>query len=305
MLTTKDLLKTDRRKIREHWKKSDAQMEIEIGIIRNWIKTQKHLPEVPCDKTIEYFLTNCKFSTEKTKRTLDMYYTVRDLIPDFYENKHPGSDRMKLINEVLYTLPLPELTENLHRITIFKLNDVDPDTFDIYDHAGQFLRNLFEIKTKEDLTLGEIFVMDCKHAKFATIIKCTPMYVKKIAFVLENVWANRLNEMHLVNVPTYMDRLIALSRTLLSKKLRERIYVHESLDDMFKAVPQELLPSDYGGKAPSMDELKKLWIAKFKEYTERFDKMEELKVNEKLRPEKMENSELLGYHGNFKKIDVD
>lgn len=44
---------------------------------------------------------------------------------------------------------------------------------------------------------------------------------------------------------------------------------------------------------------------KFVEYKDHFDQLMELKVDESLRPEKLVNDEMLGFHGNFKKLDVD
>lgn len=41
------------------------------------------------------------------------------------------------------------------------------------------------------------------------------------------------------------------------------------------------------------------------DYKEKFLKLENLGVDESLRPAKLKNDELLGYYGNFKKINVD
>lgn len=41
------------------------------------------------DNMIEMFLVTNKFSIERTKERLDMYYTIRSLIPEIYEHSNP------------------------------------------------------------------------------------------------------------------------------------------------------------------------------------------------------------------------
>ena len=45
--------------------------------------------------------------------------------------------------------------------------------------------------------------------------------------------------------------------------------------------------------------------AKFVENQELFDRLDEIKVDEALRPEKLKDDYTLGFHGSFKKIDID
>jgi len=45
------------------------------------------------DARIMTFLRGCKFSREKCKRKLDMYFTMRAAIPEFFANRDPfGAD---------------------------------------------------------------------------------------------------------------------------------------------------------------------------------------------------------------------
>lgn len=44
---------------------------------------------------------------------------------------------------------------------------------------------------------------------------------------------------------------------------------------------------------------------KFEEMKPRFDKIQYMTTNESLRPTKLENDDILGYYGSFRKIDVD
>lgn len=48
-----------------------------------------------------------------------------------------------------------------------------------------------------------------------------------------------------------------------------------------------------------------MWKAKLIEYYPRFDQLATMRVKEELRPNPLNNDEILGYYGNFKKLDVD
>lgn len=48
-----------------------------------------------------------------------------------------------------------------------------------------------------------------------------------------------------------------------------------------------------------------MWKIKLREYAARFDALDKMRVNENLRLAPLKNDEVLGYHGNFKKLDVD
>ena len=48
-----------------------------------------------------------------------------------------------------------------------------------------------------------------------------------------------------------------------------------------------------------------LLLAEIDEYKYLYDKLDKIEVDESLRPEKLNNDEILGFSGNFKKLDVD
>jgi hypothetical protein len=65
---------------------------------------------------------------------------------------------------------------------------------------------------------------------------------------------------------------------------------------------EDVLPKDYEGSGLSLDELNEMTIRKFAQYQERFDELDSLRVDETVRPQKLNNDELLGFYGNFKKF---
>lgn len=303
-MTTKDLFITDRDEVRKKWNKSREDVQKDIKIIKDWIKTQQHLPEVPNDNMIEFILTNCKFSIEKTKKNVDMYYTIRTLMPNVFEKGNPQLPENQAIFDSICQVALPKLTDSLHRIIVLKFKEDKKGLFDPYKML-LYGANFSEIRMHEDLVMGDIFLIDCEYFKMNHIIKFTPTFLKASLFAMENVWSHRLKEIHLINYPPYMDKMMTVAKGILKKKLYDRIYLHPNLENVYKVFPKELLPSDYGGDGKSLEEMAALWKLKFEEYENRFNLLDKLRVQENLRPVPLENDEVLGYYGNFKKLDVD
>lgn len=42
-------------------------------------------------------MRGCKYSNEKTKKKLDMYFSMRAAVPEFYANRDPMSDEIKKV----------------------------------------------------------------------------------------------------------------------------------------------------------------------------------------------------------------
>ncbi|CAG9858028.1 unnamed protein product [Phyllotreta striolata] len=112
--------------------------------------------------------------------------------------------------------------------------------------------------------------------------------------VSEKVWGSRIKEFHIINHSPAIDAILTVAKGILNKKLYNRIFLHHTYDSLLEKIPKDLLPSDFCGDQKSIKEL-----------IDGFDELQKLKVDEKLRPEPLNNSEVLGYYGSFKKLDVD
>jgi hypothetical protein len=94
-------------------------------------------------------------------------------------------------------------------------------------------------------------------------------------------------------------------KAVAKPKIFERIQVHEDDLVLKQIFSEDVLPKDYEGSGLSLDELNEMTIRKFAQYQERFDELDSLRVDETLRPQKLNNDEILGFYGNFKKLEVD
>lgn len=46
-----------------------------------------------------------------------------------------------------------------------------------------------------------------------------------------------------------MDSLVNFVKPFLKEKIRNRIFLHSNIDELYKYVPKSMLPSEYGGDA--------------------------------------------------------
>ncbi|XP_057667927.1 uncharacterized protein LOC130900935 isoform X3 [Diorhabda carinulata] len=131
-MNAETVLITDRDEIRKLSGKSKESVFRDIKIIKEWLETQKHLPEIPTksifisimiksDNLIEFVLNNCKFSIEKTKQNLDMYYTLRNLIPDMYQNANPSTPDIEEVYKKAFThIPRLKILVNIFHWTYYQ-----------------------------------------------------------------------------------------------------------------------------------------------------------------------------------------
>ncbi|CAH2000177.1 unnamed protein product [Acanthoscelides obtectus] len=200
----------------------NEDLQDSIQTIKSWFTTQKHLPETPNDNTIMNFLFMTNFSIENTKKRLDMYYTIRNLIPEMFKDKNPKLPHMKRVAETVYCIPLPKVTEEGYRITVLRNNDLAPEEFDPYNIIGH-INNVLEIRMHEDVTMGDIHIYDFSNAKMGHVVKLTPIFLKKCAVAFEEVFSNKIKQMHYINVPSFAESIISLAKSFLKPKLQERV----------------------------------------------------------------------------------
>ncbi|CAH2010049.1 unnamed protein product [Acanthoscelides obtectus] len=233
--------------------KSRRDTKDSTEVIRKWCESQSHLPEVPCDELIESFLVANRFLVERTKEKLDMYYTIRSLLPECFENKNPKLPNMKEIVKVVYYCPLPKMTRELYRVNIVKITG-EPESFDAYDCFGHQL-NINEIRLQEEIVLGDILIIDFADIKVGHVMKFTPIHMRKASIILEKVFSNRIKGIHMINAPVYVEPVINLLRSFLKQKLLNRIHVHSSPKLLLNHISSEILPKDYGGSERPLKEL--------------------------------------------------
>lgn len=78
----------------EELNEDPEKVQSDIDILRNWIDQTPHLKSRTDDQFLVAFLRGCKYSLEKAKQKLDLFYTVRTHAPELIRDRDPHNERI-------------------------------------------------------------------------------------------------------------------------------------------------------------------------------------------------------------------
>ncbi|CAH2238444.1 alpha-tocopherol transfer protein-like isoform X2 [Pararge aegeria] len=295
-------------KIRIELKEDVTTRDRDLAAIKDWLRKEPHLPNEWEDNPLMTFLRGSSFSLEKCKRKLDMYFTMRAACPEFFTNRDANSpDLREVLKNKLQGPPLPGLTPNGRRVTICRGLYPGLDSKQITDTFKLALM-IGDIRLVEEVVgvAGDIYVLDGAVLGPSLLAKLSPSVIKKFMICVQEAYPVKLKEVHIINTSPVVERFVNFVKPFLKEKIRKRIFIHKELKDLYKYIPQEMLPNEYGGQCGSMDELQAKWTQKLIEYREWFKMQDSLIANESLRPGKPTNyDELFGIDGSFRQLAID
>ncbi|MPC26282.1 Alpha-tocopherol transfer protein-like [Portunus trituberculatus] len=161
----------------------------DIEHIRDWLKHQPHINARMDDWTILRFLRGCKFSLERTKEKLDMFYTCKTLCPEWYKNRDPQDKKMRAILELGTFLPLPGHDPQSRKVVIIRTAGHDPKEYTM-DEVFKATHMISDIMVDEDEPMsvtGVVQLLDLENVTAGHAMQMTPAIVKK-AMTIWQVW---------------------------------------------------------------------------------------------------------------------
>ncbi|EFA04911.1 retinol-binding protein pinta [Tribolium castaneum] len=288
-----------------HFGKTAESSKCDVIALKEWCSKQPHLPDVPCDSMLESFLRLSKYNFDKAKSKIDNFYTLRMKMPHLLQiDINPNSTQLRKNADYSYVIKLPQLTDDLYRVTLHKLMTKDLACFNpLLTFLWHF--NLAIVGMIEDCNRGYVLIYDFQNYGLSHVTKITPTMVKRASEIYKKTLTASVKSIHFVNCPSIIDHLLTVARVALNPKIVSRIFVHPTLDSLYSHVPRKILPCDYGGEEKSAKELNEIVKAKMWDYKGFFDHLDGLQVDENLRPENLIDDDFLGFYGNFTKLDID
>ncbi|KAL4717047.1 hypothetical protein ACJJTC_016934 [Scirpophaga incertulas] len=173
-------------------------------------------------------------------------------------------DKKRLIYYCFYSdlIPLPRKTKENYKVFIYRLNNPDLDLFNFVEAVRAFFMLAdTRLTEEEDIPAGEIPIFDSANVSLKFIGKVNLSVLRKYMLYTQEAIPIRLKQVHVINAPAYIGKLHAICKPFLKTEVAKLIKFHEpNSTTLYKDIPQEILPVEYGGKAGTIEEIKRYWI---------------------------------------------
>ncbi|XP_065221715.1 alpha-tocopherol transfer protein-like isoform X1 [Planococcus citri] len=280
----------------------------DIKSIKDWLSKQRHLPELS-DRQIAIFIHSCFGALELTKNTIESYYTIRTHAPELFNGRN--AKEVAETNNVIIATVLPDLSVEKDNLILAGFYDENPEKFNVQKAVRLFF-SIWDLEGNliPDAT-GWRVIISAKGFSLGHFTRITTNMgiVRKVICYLQDGLPLRLKGIHIFNAIPLVNQFLAVVKPIMKKELYQLIKVHptNNIESLYDYVPKDSLPTNFGGKAPSLDELIKLSNEKMKKYEPWFADDEKLaRVDESQRTGKPKNSgDIFGFDGSFKKLDFD
>ncbi|GFU65416.1 CRAL-TRIO domain-containing protein [Trichonephila clavipes] len=199
------------------------------------------------------FLRGAKYKLEIAFHRIRKYYHIRNLYPDIFENYLPSSTALAQ-TRIRFTA-LPFRANDLTPVVIFRLGLINFE----YIPFEELLKLIFLIT--ETLLLNQLTqltgitaIIDFNEWSYQQIRYIFPSRMSVCYNVFHSACSLRIKHLHLVNTPGLLYYLYEYLISSFSQKIKDRIKcysINSSLETLYRHVPPEILPEEYGGSLPS------------------------------------------------------
>ncbi|XP_050300065.1 retinaldehyde-binding protein 1 [Anthonomus grandis grandis] len=299
----------ERKKALEELREDDNIREQSLAQMREWISKHPNIKKCRTDAPfLLRFLRTKKFSVPQACEMLERYLTIRQLYPQWFRNLDPLDKDLAEIIDAGYLVPL--LDKENGTLVLFSC----AGKFDPHKYTSAHMVRVHSLVTESlmDDELNQIngytYINDESGFQMAHISLWSLTDVRNILRCIQNTTPMRHKANHFLNISPSAIKLIEFAVSLLNEKLKSRIFMYKSVDELHAKIDKKILPKEYGGEVPLAELVEKFKIhlkAKRDDILALDDMY--IEIDEKTCPLVSEmNEELgIGIDGTFKRLTVD
>lgn len=198
----------------------------DLVALREWIAKQPHLRSRTDDQFLTTFLRGSKFSLERAKEKLDMYYTVRTAVTELFTDRDPTKSPISEVIKCGVFVPLPKVTgPDAPRIMLIRPGAYDATKFTIQQvmKVSYFIMDILTIEDDNLAIAGQLGILDLNKVSMTHFLQMTPGFVKKMTMLGQESSPFRQKGFHYVHTPSGFETIFGLFKSFMNEKNQSRV----------------------------------------------------------------------------------
>ncbi|XP_071057195.1 retinaldehyde-binding protein 1-like [Onthophagus taurus] len=292
-------------KIRAALNENEDKLRINLKLLEEWIESQSYLPKNYDKRILSAYIRGSKHILEDAKKKIEKYFISKTLHPDLFNKRVlTVEEDLKALN-FMYSVTMPEITQEGYRITILKIFNNDIETFDPLK-VLRLAALTCELRCHEENFLaGEIIVLDCEFATAAIGAKMIASQLKKVIVLVQEAFPVLVKQVHLITDQMIFVNSANLLKQFMKEKIRNRFYVHKDKEDLKKFIDSKCLPKDFGGNQLSLRELNEKWKGILVGYQGLFENIDRVVLEGPVPKNDWSGSDDCCLEGSFRQLNFD
>jgi len=251
--------------------------------LRAWIASEGSrldcLKDAP-DAFLLRFLRMQKTDAKKAATVLDNYVKFRTNSPEWFENLDIQDERISELIQSGYLFVLPQRDASGRRVIFSRAASLDASKFTAADVMRAHLLTFEGLLMDEECQInGLTYIMDEQNTSWSHITIWTPSEVTKAFTCSEKSIPLRHRQVNFIGLPWALNLVFRFAKSLLSPKLRKRLFTWPDFEKVKEFVPSSILPNDYGGQGGSVEEMAEAWHKELEERREKILGLESINFN--------------------------
>ncbi|XP_034239462.1 retinol-binding protein pinta-like [Thrips palmi] len=283
--------------VEREFRKNPQLKQEDIDAFQEWAAAQPHLPAVTV-MSLVIFLHCSFYDLETAKKTLTKYYVLHYSSPHIFMNRDPLNEELAAIAKAVGIVILDGLDNDGNLVVFQRLIDTNPAKYNM-DLTLKLSHMMCDIWQLENGTAkGTVLVYDQRGFGLSHMASASLSSMRNMMSYVQECAPINVVAIHVIYTNAVIDTILALFKPFMRSSLYKLIktYREAKLDEFYESVPQEILPEEYGGKQPSLEELSERSYQKFIEYRDHFLEQDR-KVSEAAALAKSKSPGLLGRVG--------
>ncbi|CAH0749105.1 unnamed protein product [Diatraea saccharalis] len=216
------------KKAREELNEDPERLEDGLRHLKDWLAKQPHLNVNTDDQWLVIFLRGCKYSMEKAKQKLDLYYTLRSTEPYLF-NTMPTIEYFNEIMDLGPVVHLPKPPGPAEpMVTIYRSGVYDPHKYDMLDmiKCSIIIQKIILYENDNAVVAGIRGIMDLENCTMAHFLQMSPTMAKKMTVYMQDAAPVRMKSHHYINTIPGFETVFNMFKALLNEKNRNRVRIH-------------------------------------------------------------------------------